>query len=72
MSDPRETFWVCLIGPVPKAALPPAADLPPRLAVRAAVQQLTGEANAQMSSGWVTRECYEALRQTWADEHHKQ
>lgn len=54
-------YWVCIIGPIEKDQLPPGADLPPRMAARNAVFDMTGDGEAACNSGWCGEAEYQRI-----------
>jgi hypothetical protein len=50
-------YWLCIVGAVDDTNVPENADLKPRLAVRNAIIDLTGE-DPKCSSGWIGQDEY--------------
>jgi hypothetical protein len=50
--NPNARYWVCIIGPIERDQLPMGADLPPRIAARNAVFDMTGDGEVTCNSGW--------------------
>ena len=52
MSDEKQEYWMCVIGPVKRSELPQGSDFPLRQAVMEAFARLTGKNAEGCSSGW--------------------
>ena len=59
--NPNARYWVCIIGPIEQDQLPMGADLPPRMAARNAVFDMTGDEEVTCDSGWCGEAEYQRI-----------